>query len=283
MNETKLLSTLLYKKAYTRAFFTSLGILLQEIRVSCAQFFTLRYPISSSLRCLKYTFYSIERAMMGRSTRITYSFTGEEKIIEGLLKPIITIPGSYVDVGCNHPMFISNTFYFYRRGWRGLCIDANQSLIDKFAKARPRDKAICALVSNQKHPMEFIQYSNNVLSSVDKDLVEGYVSEGQEVINRSVRQPKTLTEILDSQNASKDFDLLTVDVEEHDMSVIESLDFDKYRPKLIVVEVEDMDPSNPGTHKMYQYLITKGYQFKGVVLKNAYFLLGETQMGNKLK
>ena len=30
----------------------------------------------------------------------------------------------YVDVGCNHPYRDNNTYYFYKRGWRGINIDA---------------------------------------------------------------------------------------------------------------------------------------------------------------
>ncbi|HEY8402846.1 MAG TPA: hypothetical protein VIK89_16380 [Cytophagaceae bacterium] len=117
------LSVYLYHKAYSRAFFTNYGIAIQEARSSFKQFFTWKYPLSSFLRSLKYLVMAILRIVTGRSVRYSYSFTGEDRLIESILKPIITRTGFYIDVGCNEPRFISNSFLFYRRGWRGVTID----------------------------------------------------------------------------------------------------------------------------------------------------------------
>ncbi len=48
------------------------------------------------------------KLVLGRTAKISYAFKGEDTIIEGLLNLPISYNGFYVDVGCNHPVYISN-------------------------------------------------------------------------------------------------------------------------------------------------------------------------------
>jgi len=261
----------LYKSAYSRAVFTSIGIFLQEAKVCFSQFFTWRYPFSffSAFYQLHLSWF---RLLAGRSARISYAHTGEDRLIDAILKPIITQKGFYVEVGCNEPIFISNTFSLYKRGWHGICIDANEKLIKKYARLRPKDIAISALVSNEKIIRDYFICANNVLSSTEQMNIDIKDEPGFEVVQTQQLEPESLTEILDRCKAPSIFELLSVDAEEHDLQVLQSLDFTKYAPKLIVVESETFDPSKPKDDLIYQLVMSKGYSFEGSVLKNLYFL-----------
>jgi len=85
---------------------------------------------------------------------------------------------------------------------------------------------------------------------------------------------QTLTEVLQKSGAPTNFDLLSIDVEEHDLMVLYSLDLSKYSPKLIVVEDETFNPLSPQENGVYIYLTTKGYRLRGFVVKNLYFMPG---------
>jgi len=43
--------------------------------------------------------------------------------------------GVYLDIGCFHPRHDSNTYLLYKRGWRGINVDAEQYKIDVFRVA----------------------------------------------------------------------------------------------------------------------------------------------------
>jgi hypothetical protein len=261
----------LYKSAYSRAIFTSIGIFIQETKVCFTQFFTWRYPLSlfSALYQLHLSWF---RLLAGRSARISYAHTGEDRLIESMLKPIITEKGFYVEVGCNEPIFISNTFSLYKKGWNGICIDANETLIKKYARLRPQDIAVTALVSDENTTRDYFIYANNVLSSTEQMNIDIQEEPGFEVLSTQQLKTETLTEILDRCNAPTHFDLLSIDAEEHDLQVLRSLDFNKYSPKLIVVESETFEASKPGDDLIFQLVMSKGYSFEGSVLKNLYFL-----------
>lgn len=261
----------LHLKSYSRAWFRMYGVLIQEYRHSFTQFFTIRYPLRSSLHLLAVLIGNLLRMFFGRSHKSSYSFAGEDQVIESLLKSKVYEAGYYVDVGCNHPVFLSNTYLFYRRGWRGVCVDANKELIKKYRYLRPRDKAVHALVSDGTREREFTFLTNNVLSTTETVSLEGYKREGQEYyVERMI--PKTLTQILDEQKAPRGFDFLSIDAEEHDFNVVRSIDLGKYHPRVIIMELETLDLSKTGDDDVVGYLKGWGYVLAGYVVKNAYFL-----------
>lgn len=69
---------------------------------------------------------------------------------------------------------------------------------------------------------------------------------------------RTLTSILDEHLASgRQIDLLSVDVEGHDMNVLQGLDFERYRPRVILVELHDF--SQIHEKQIHRFLTEKQY------------------------
>src|SRR5687767_11201625 len=85
-----------------------------------------------------------------------FSQGGEDFIAAYYLRYTFGIErGNYVDVGCNAPLRYSNTFDLYKRGWRGIAIDANPELIEKYRAVRPEDVAVVAAISDSAHEAIF--------------------------------------------------------------------------------------------------------------------------------
>lgn len=264
------MASMLYKNAYKRAFFTLYGIVFKEVRVAFKQFFTWRHPFYSLYHVLAVIWSAKLRVILGRSLKYSFAFTGEDRILESIYKPRITENGFYVEVGCNHPKFLSNTYSLYRKGWRGICIDGNKQLIKKYKKVRPRDIAICALVSNEVTTKTFYVAENDVLSTMTKTNLEGEDMKNISVEQQTM-QTNTLTNILREVNAPSIIDILSIDAEEHDFEVLQSLDFTLYQPKLIIVEDETFSPVQPKDNNIYNFLSENGYTLEGYILKNLYF------------
>jgi FkbM family methyltransferase len=267
-----ILAPYLYKSAYSRAFFTVWGLAIRECQSCFYQFFTIRSPFFSLFRAFKYFFHGLIRLFLGRSIRISYGYKAEDRLIESLLKPIITQNGFYVDIGCNDPRFLSNTFLLYRRGWKGICVDPNEKLIRKHTMIRPRDQAICAFISDVESELEYVELDNDTLSTADPAHLKHAQESGHKIVSKKKMNSSRLTTILDQFNAPPSFDLLSVDAEGNDLKVLRSLDFGKYCPRLVVVEADDFDPSNPTAHEIYQFMISQHYYFHGSILTNLYFL-----------
>lgn len=163
--------------------------------------------------------------------------------------------GFYVDVGCFHPMDRNNTYLLYLNNWRGINIDISQFSIDLFNFLRPDDHNINCAVSEKNQIVKiFFQKKLSQLRTTDEGQARK-VFQGK--IKSKEIQSYTLDYILEkSKFYNKEIDLLDIDVEGTDYKVLLGLNFEKYKPKLICVEIHN---KNIKDDKIYKFLTNKGY------------------------
>src|SRR5262249_5075687 len=105
----------------------------------------------SLLQFSRWLFSEGTRKLLNPFAATTYSQFAEDLLIERLLGPRT---GFYVDVGCHHPVRLSNTYLLYVQGWHGVAIDANAAFGPLFAEFRPKDTFMHAAVSNTEEDVE---------------------------------------------------------------------------------------------------------------------------------
>ena len=98
----------------------------------------------------------------------SYSQEGEDMILRRLFEKQQT--GFYVDVGAHHPKRFSNTYFFYKKGWRGINIDAMPDSMIPFNKIRPRDINIEKPVSDKKQVLTYYAFNEPALNGFSKEL-----------------------------------------------------------------------------------------------------------------
>src|SRR5688572_14299593 len=164
------------------------------------------------------------------------------------LKPYLDFEGGFfIEAGANDGLRQSNTCYFEKyRGWRGLLIEPIPRKARRCRRNRPNSIVEqCALVSFD-FPQPTLQLRFCNLMSVVKG---GMKSEAEELDH--IRQgaqlqrikktseltvrARTLTSILDQHRVSK-IDFFSLDVEGYELNVLRGLDFDRYRPTLMLIE-----------------------------------------------
>ena len=74
--------------------------------------------------------------------------------------------GFYVDVGAHHPKRFSNTYTFYKKGWRGVNIDAMPGSMEKFKKIRPRDINLEFAISNKNGTLVYHMFNEPALNGL---------------------------------------------------------------------------------------------------------------------
>lgn len=218
------------------------------------------------------------RALCDRDAIFSYSQTGEDRIIHALLAkykgPYGEEKGFYVDVGCNHPTKFSNTFELYKRGWRGITVDANQTLMNQHRQQRPADTSICAAVSDSEKEAIFTHFKDSLVSSMSAEHIEVW-GKKREVDTQESVITVTLNTVLEQTNAPQAFDLLSIDVEGHDFEVLKSINIDVFQPQLIVIEMHDFQISRCEASDIYNYLTARGYRMAGYVTMNGFFMRNE--------
>jgi FkbM family methyltransferase len=175
-----------------------------------------------------------------RCANFSYSHFGEDLIVAHLLNPKIAagIRGWYVDVGAFDPVSFSNTLLLHQRGWKGINIDANPARIEAFQRLRPTDVNIVAAVSDGEQTMDYLFYQTGGLNRVVPPGSTGLKNQLAESPLRVERiNTETLSAILKRHlPAEASVDFLNIDCEGHDLSVLSSLDWNRWAPEVIAVE-----------------------------------------------
>jgi len=209
------------------------------------------------------------RRVIDPAAYLSYANAGEDLVLTRMFQGL---PGHYVDVGCNHAQRHSNTFRLYKHGWRGITIDALATLIDEHRGLRIRDIQVTAAVSTVEGVQRFVVFTDDDSIGTLAQSRASYTDWRTDAREIEV-SARTLTSILDQHAMVAEFDLLSVDVEGHDLAVLEALDFARYRPRVIVIEILGVgsDVLTVVEQPVHRFLVAQGYSLVGYVLHNAYY------------
>jgi len=194
----------------------------------------------------------------------TYAQSGEDVIAWGELRMDCRAPlamtkwkGFYVEVGAYHPKLFSNTYLFYKKGWRGICIEPNPRMEKLFRIARPRDVFVNYGVGDvggvrlprSRHggqvarndgneEMEYFEFEDGAANTFSVEQARKNQEEaGRKLIGKRRIPVLPLKTILDKYlPKGQKIDLLSVDAEGMDLEVLRSNDWKKYRPEMIIAE-----------------------------------------------
>src|ERR1041385_1053171 len=92
----------------------------------------------------------------------SYSQEGEDMILKRIFDEKKN--GFYVDVGAYHPKRFSNTYYFYKKGWRGINIDAMPGSRKAFRRQRPRDINVESPISDKHETLTYYAFDEPAIN-----------------------------------------------------------------------------------------------------------------------
>jgi FkbM family methyltransferase len=194
----------------------------------------------------------------------SYSQEGEDRVLSSLLFKLHggmhVKTGFYVDVGAHHPYRFSNTCLFYRQGWRGINIDAMPGSMLAFAKQRPRDINLESGVGRKAETLKFFVFNEPALNTFDESLARARCNDVWR-IEAIVDVPVLpLAEILNKHvPEGQRIDFFSVDVEGFDLEVLQSNDWQKYRPRVVLVETFGLSLADLASDPLTEFLHSLRY------------------------
>jgi FkbM family methyltransferase len=187
----------------------------------------------------------------------SFSQCGEDMILAHLIPKQ---KGFFIDVGAYHPYKFSNTFSFYKKGWRGVNIDASDESIKLFDKMRGHDINIHTAISDKNEILTYYKLDEGTsMNTFDKTNLHRL---GINInINCEVKmEAKRLDYVLGKIKEIPEIDFLTIDVEGFELKVLNSNNWEQYRPKIILVEsFEPFAVVNMNDKEIIDFLNNKGY------------------------
>lgn len=161
--------------------------------------------------------------------------------------------GFYIELGANDGIRQSNTYLLQKiYKWKGLLIEPSPIKFRECLENRsffPKAYIFCAACVDYKFKNKFILMEDSDLMSIakgldiDNKLVNKHADSGKIFLENEEHRisyganAKTLTSLLKDCNAPSKIDFLSIDVEGNELSVLNGLNFNSFRPLWILVEV----------------------------------------------
>lgn len=185
--------------------------------------------------------------------RYFFEFLGSERYsrpyrrgVGKIIEKYLSQNGFFIEVGANNGFSESNTYYLERfKNCKGILIEPIPHLYQECVKERPKSKVFnCALVSSD-YPDQEVEMMYGHLMSMVRGAFDSEQVEAERVAKAgrklgftpyTIKVPaRTLTSILDEANVSE-IDFFSLDVEGFELNALKGLDFEKYRPKYMLIE-----------------------------------------------
>lgn len=199
--------------------------------------------------------------------KVSYAQCGEDLIVDYVLAMLDVGTVSYLDIGAHHPRYLSNTYYFYRQGGRGVCVEPDPDALSAFQQIRPRDICLPVGIGALPGTADLFVMTTSTLNTFSREEAERYQSYGKERIERVIPvEIKTVTQVLEAHfELAPDF--VSIDVEGLDVSILKGFDFDRFRPKVFCVET--LTYTEDGGEEKIREL-------PNILQENGYFIYADT-------
>lgn len=146
----------------------------------------------------------------------------------------------FVEIGAYDGESVSNTSGLADAGWRGIYVEPVHEFYLKCLERHRNNNVIVSNISIglEEGPQKI--YSNGILSSLDSDYAEiGITKFNYPNYKEEVCFQLRMDKFLENYNVPYDFDILVVDVEGKEHEVFYSLDLNKWKPKMLIIELVD--------------------------------------------
>jgi FkbM family methyltransferase len=146
--------------------------------------------------------------------------------------------GLYIDVGCYHPIRLSNTRFLHNKGWSGINIDISKKSIDLFRIARKKDINLNIGIGN-KNEISDVYFQKKLFhaNTLDYKHAQRFLTQ---IINTKINV-LTLNSVIDKYAKNKKIDFIDIDCEGKDLEVLQGLNLSKNEIDLISIEMHGYD------------------------------------------
>ena len=206
--------------------------------------------------------------------KISYAQNGEDLILVQTLKHVLRIDKpDYIDIGAWDPVIGSNTYLLYSQGSRGVVIEPNPAFVDRLRKVRTEDKVLNIGVGLDKKDSVadyYIIEGDGQLNTFSKEQMERHKKRDPNIVKDVMKMPlRNVNDVL-AENFTTAPALFSLDVEGMEFAIAKTLDFDKWRPKVFIIETAL--PSALVNEEIVTFMRSKGYLHRAGNLVNSVFV-----------
>jgi FkbM family methyltransferase len=205
-------------------------------------------------------------------TMVSYGQNREDVLLDRLFPR--GVAGFYIDIGAHDPVFDSVTKHFYDLGWRGVNVEPATEPFTRLDAARARDVNLNCGISDHEGTITFFEAPASLgVSTLSADQARIHIEAGIPMTERTV-EVTTLAKVCE-EHVDQPVDFLTIDVEGHERQVLLGADWERWRPRVVVIEATEPGVTRP-THEAWEdVILDAGYVFATFDGLNRFYVRAE--------
>jgi len=207
----------------------------------------------------------------------SFAQSGED-LIAGYIFAYLGISDvSYLDIGAYDPIRINNTYYFYRKGFRGVLVEPNVTMGEKLRAVRPRDTTLIAGIGvtavREADYYLMTEPSWNTFSKEEADH-QSKITNGKIRIEKVIKMPLLDINDVMSEHFQGAPAFVSIDAEGWHLPILKAIDFRRFRPKVICVETL-VSGTKAVIEDIAVFMTSQGYHDRGGSIVNTLFVDGK--------
>lgn len=167
--------------------------------------------------------------------------------------------GTYIDVGAFHPYFASNTYWAYKKGWKGINIEPNIQNYELIRHSRDRDININCGISDKAGELDYYVFESGDRNTFVKENALRLDTEGVAAIIDIRKVPVRRLDDICRQYDFYNVDFVDIDVEGLELEVLNSIDWDRLRCGCFLIEQRRMTLPEVIESDICHYMKDRGY------------------------
>jgi FkbM family methyltransferase len=165
--------------------------------------------------------------------RYVHRFSNEPAVEQRLVREFFdSKPGFYVDVGANDPVLDSQSQHLEALGWKGLLVEPDPDCCELLRHSR-KGTVIEMACSSPDNAGKQLQLNR---AGPHSTLEDRPIALGAVVRSTVLVHCETLDTMLRENGAPVGFDLLSIDIEGHELVALSGFDFGRWQPRLVLIE-----------------------------------------------
>lgn len=204
----------------------------------------------------------------------SFAQQGEDLVIQQMLRQFNVKQPTYLDIGAHDPIRNSNTYLFYALGGHGVLVEPNPTYAEKIRRARPRDVVleVGVGVSGAAEADYYMMGGDGQLNTFSKAQADSLVRVHHHKIEGVVKRKLVpVNQILEAHFKDAAPDVLSIDIEGLDYEILKTLDWNRWRPKVVCVETSHVETGQV-EREVLDLLEKNGYVVRGGSFVNTIFL-----------
>lgn len=194
----------------------------------------------------------------------SFSQEGEDLIINRIFNYNQIKPKNifYLDIGAGHPIRYSNTLFFYHQDAKGITVDANYENIFLHKFLRPKDFSFNYLLGNSTEVVEYYKFKQPELNTTSQNKVKELAEQNIFPLDKEKIIQKKFNDFLNNElrDNLSEINFLNIDIEGGELALIKVIDWDKFRPNIICIEIASNNFNEIFESEIYKIILSKEYK-----------------------